>query len=371
MSAGLPVRVKRRLPSRAERRFTFAVKVLATFALAVYLLQAALGFFGAIRTTGLLVVAAVFLAYLVYPLLRLLRSRMPLVAALLLVYLVVGVAVATAAAWIVPALARDVEGFARSLPAIVDRLHDELLSPSIPLVQRVPLEDRTYLANLPSQFGALAKTYGLDTLQKGLAVLLSAFSVIGALVIVPVLAAYLMLEAETIREHVLGFVPQRLHARADALLVDLGGAIGGFIRGQLIDGAIVGVTIFAMLLVLHVPYSLLIGVSAGILNFIPYAGAIVGFIPSVLLALAYNGPGNAGIVAAMFVVIQQIDGHFVAPRVLRDSVGLSPVYIILAILTGTELFGLPGTLLAVPVAAMLRVLREHLLPTSPVTKAAE
>jgi predicted PurR-regulated permease PerM len=85
-------------------------------------------------------------------------------------------------------------------------------------------------------------------------------------------------------------------------------------------------------------------------------------VPSVILALAYNGPGNALLVALLFAVIQQIDGNFVAPKVLKDNVGLSPLYIILAILIGSELFGLAGTFLAVPVAAMLRVLREQLLP---------
>lgn len=89
---------------------------------------------------------------------------------------------------------------------------------------------------------------------------------------------------------------------------------------------------------------------------------MIGFIPSVLLALAYNGPVSALIVAGLFAVIQQIDGNFVAPRVLKDNVGLSPLYIILAILIGSEMFGLIGTFLAVPIAAMLRVLREVLLP---------
>ena len=80
------------------------------------------------------------------------------------------------------------------------------------------------------------------------------------------------------------------------------------------------------------------------------------------IALLVNGPTNALIVAGLFAVIQQIDGNLVAPRVLKDNVGLSPLYIILAILVGSELFGLAGTFLSVPVAAMLRVLREHLIP---------
>ncbi len=83
------------------------------------------------------------------------------------------------------------------------------------------------------------------------------------------------------------------------MLDDLDQVVGGFIRGQLIDGAIVGAMIIVMLFVFHVPYALLIGLSAGLLNFIPYAGAVIGFVPSVILALAYNGPGNALIVVAI------------------------------------------------------------------------
>jgi len=65
-----------------------------------------------------------------------------------------------------------------------------------------------------------------------------------------------------------------------------------------------------------------------VLNSFPYAGRVIGFVPSVILALAYNGPGNALLVAVLFAVIQQIDGNFVAPRVLKENVGLSPLYII-------------------------------------------
>jgi predicted PurR-regulated permease PerM len=117
-----------------------------------------------------------------------------------------------------------------------------------------------------------------------------------------------------------------------------------------------------MLAFMHVPYALLIGVVSGALNFIPYAGALIAFVPAVLLAFTYHGLTNALIVAVLIFVIHQIDGNFVAPRVLKENVGLSPFWIVIAILTGSELFGLPGTFLAVPVAAMIRVLREQLLP---------
>jgi predicted PurR-regulated permease PerM len=363
-------RLRRRLPSRSERRVTFALKVLATIGISLYLLTGVLNFFTSVRATGLLVVGALFLAYLIYPIVRRLNAHMPLVVSILVVYAFIGLVVAFAMTLVAPALGSDINGFTKSLPHLIAQFQQELIAPHNPLLARIPIEDRMYLANLPSQFNALVQQYGADTLSKTLPVLLSAVSVIAAFVVVPVLAAYMLLDANNVRRQFLGLFPPKRHPKIEAIIDGIDTVIGGFIRGQLIDGAIVGIMIFVMLTALHVPYALLIGIAAGVLNFIPYAGAVIGFIPSVLLALAYNGPINALIVAGLFAVIQQIDGNFVAPRVLKENVGLSPLYIILAILIGSEMFGLIGTFLAVPIAAMLRVLREQLLPR-PVSVAEE
>jgi predicted PurR-regulated permease PerM len=355
-------RLRRRLPSRNERRVTFALKVLATIALALYLLTGVLNFFGSIRATGLLIVGALFLAYLIYPLVRRLNERVPVIWSIVIVYAFIALIGAFVVTLIAPQITSDLSGFMRTLPSLMTRFQQELITPSNGFVARIPVDDRLYLANLPSQFNALAQQYGAGTIQRTLPVLLSAVSVIAAVVIVPILAAYMLLDASNVRRQLLGLFPVQRHAKVESIIDGLDGVIGGFIRGQLIDGAIVGAMIFVMLMATHVPYALLIGVAAGLLNFIPYAGAVIGFVPSVLLALAYNGPGNALLVALLFAVIQQIDGNFVAPRVLKDNVGLSPLYIILSILIGSEMFGLIGTFLAVPIAAMLRVLREELLP---------
>jgi predicted PurR-regulated permease PerM len=355
-------RLRRRLPTRAERRVTFGLKVLALIAVAIYLLMQVLNFFGSIRTTGLLVVGALFLAYLIYPLVRRLNVHMPVIGSIVVVYAFIALIGTFAVTLVAPQVGRDLNSFVHSFPALMTQFQQELISPSNSFIARIPLDDRMYLANLPTQFDALAQQYGLNTLQKSLPVLLSAASLGAALVIIPILAAYMLIDASNVRRQLLGLFPAKRRAKVHTIIDELDGVIGGFIRGQLIDGAIVGVMIFVMLMATHVPYALLIGIAAGLLNFIPYAGAVIGFVPSVILALAYNGPGNALLVALLFAVIQQIDGNFVAPKVLKENVGLSPLYIILAILMGSELFGLIGTFLAVPIAAMLRVLREQLLP---------
>jgi predicted PurR-regulated permease PerM len=359
----------RRPVSRGERRVTYALKVLLVVAVSIYLIVGLLQFFAAIRATGLLIVGAVLFAYLIYPVVRRLNERLPLIWSILIVYTFIAIVGAVVVTVFVPPLVDESQKFYADIPALAARAQHELLEPSNPWVAKIPRDSRVYLANLPAQFGSIVRTYGFDAAQKTLTFLVSAVSIVATIVIVPVLAAYFLLEASAVKRNILGLVPPTQRSKAEAIIDDLDGVVGGFIRGQLIDGAIVGSMIGVMLAILHVPYALLIGVAAGVLNFIPYAGAVVGFVPAFLLALFTNGPTNALIVAACFVVIQQVDGNFVAPRVLRGAVGLSPLYIILAILVGTELFGLAGTFLAVPLAAMLRVLREHLIPAA-VSKSA-
>jgi predicted PurR-regulated permease PerM len=352
----------RRPITRGERRVTYALKTLVVIALAIYLLVGTLNFFAAIRTTGLLVVGSIFFAYLIYPLVRRLNERISLIWSILLVYVIIALFLVFTVLLVVPPLIDQSQKLVHEFPAFVAKAQDELANPTNSLLLRIPVASRNYLASLPGQLGTIVQTYGIDAAQKTFTIVLSAVSVLATLIIVPVLSAYMLIDAGNVQRNVLGLFPPKHRAKAEAILGDLDKVVGGFVRGQLIDGAIVGAMIGVMLAIMHVPYALLIGVAAAILNFIPYAGAVVGFVPSVVIALLVNGPTNALIVAGLFAVIQQIDGNLVAPRVLKDNVGLSPLYIILAILIGSELFGLAGTFLSVPAAAMLRVLREHLIP---------
>ena len=107
---------------------------------------------------------------------------------------------------------------------------------------------------------------------------------------------------------------------------------------------------------------MLIGVAAGLFDIIPYVGSLVGFVPAVVIALVNDGWQHALIVALVFVVIFQLEGHFIAPKIVSDSVGLSPLMVIVAILIGGELLGIAGMFVAVPIAGALRVILLHALP---------
>jgi len=352
----------RRPMSRAERRVTFWLKTLALVAVTIYLMVGVLNFLGGVKATAILFVMALFFAYLVYPLVRRLNDRLPLVWAILLVYILIAILGAAILQLLIPPLISDIQGAVKTVPGLVGNLVKVLQDPNNPIMHRIPPDERAYLSTVPQQIGGFLQTNALDTASKTINVLLSTVSVLATLIVVPVLAAYMLLDAENIKEGFLGLVPAKNRPKADAIIADLDKVVGGFIRGQLIDGSILGAMLTIMLSFTHVPYALLIGVVSGALNFIPYAGALIAFVPAVILAFTTGGWPHALLVAILIFVIHQIDGNFVAPRVLKENVGLSPFWIVIAILGGSEMFGLIGTFLAVPVAAMIRVLREHLLP---------
>ena len=350
---------------QAEDRITPALKLVALIALCLAIAALVVRVLGALGSAGVVMLAGILIAYLIAPVVQLFRRRMPLVWAVLLTYLLIGIGIAFAFFVVIPPLISQAQSLIASLPATIATIHRELTNPHNPLVEKLPPNLLHYLDTLPAQLNSLAAKYGLGVLQGTLGAFFSIFSLFLSLIIVPIFSAYLFFDATELKRNFLGMIPQKARPKTLAVLADLNTTIGAFVRGQALDGLILGTLITIALSIMHVPYALLIGVAAGILNLIPYVGAIVGFIPAVLLALIFNGWQNALIVAILFGVIQQIDGNFILPRVMKTSVQLSPLVIVASILIFSAFFGIIGTFLAVPVAAMLRVFMLHFAPAPP------
>ena len=127
---------------------------------------------------------------------------------------------------------------------------------------------------------------------------------------------------------------------------------GGFIIGKIIDSLIIGILCFLGLSVLHMPYTLLVSVIVGATNVIPFFGPYIGAIPSAIL-ITLNDP-KMGIYFVIFVIIlQQIDGNIIGPKILGDYTGLSVFWVMFAILVGGGIFGVPGMILGVPTFAVI------------------
>ncbi len=128
-----------------------------------------------------------------------------------------------------------------------------------------------------------------------------------------------------------------------------------FIIGKSIDSLIIGVICFIGLVVMDVKYALIISLIIGITNMIPYFGPYIGAVPSVIIAF-FTSPIKALWVLIFIIVLQQFDGMVLGPKILGESTGLSPVWIIFAITIGGGFFGIAGMFLGVPVVAVIRVI---------------
>lgn len=342
--------------SPTEWRITYALKIVGLIVLLSLVFLKILEFVGHVRTVAVIFIGAIFFAYIVYPLVKRLNERLPLWAALLVTYLFIALLLGSAIAFVIPALTENTKQLVTDTPALVRTARTELAHPTNPIVGRLPRKTRSNLYNLPGQLGALLQKYGARTAEGFLKIVVSTITILALFIIIPVFAAYLLIDAENLKRLLLGNLPERARPKTLTIIADLDKVIGGFIRGQLIVAAIVGALITVMLLLLHVKYAILIGVIAGILEIIPYIGAFAGAIPAILIALFTNGWQNALLVALGFVVINQLEGHVIAPNIVSGTVGLSPFVVLLALLTGAELLGIPGMLIAVPVAGIIRVL---------------
>ena len=127
---------------------------------------------------------------------------------------------------------------------------------------------------------------------------------------------------------------------------------GKFISGQILDSALIGVLIFIVLSIFKMPYVLFLSVLMGCTNVIPFFGPFIGAIPSAIIVL-FAAPSQFLWFIVIILVIQQIDGNLVGPKILGDSIGISPFWIIFSILTFGKLFGFVGMVVAVPLFAVI------------------
>ncbi len=174
----------------------------------------------------------------------------------------------------------------------------------------------------------------------------------------PVIAIYLLTDWKGLGGHFFRVIPQRWRMEWRRLWQDINHVIHQFVRGDIVIAVIVGILVGIGVKLVGMEYALLIGLICGVFDLIPYFGPIIGAVPAVLLALT-KSPVMAFKVALVIFVVQQLEGNVISPKLMGESVGLHPLWVIFALLAGGELAGFWGMLLAVPVAAMIRVVLNH------------
>jgi predicted PurR-regulated permease PerM len=269
------------------------------------------------------------------------------------VYLGLLVVLGAAGSVLVTPVVTETREFIERAPA----LYEELQLLALQYQARYPwLPDvAAIIDRLPQEAGRITEYAGAAT-----GVAFRVFGVLVSAITVLILSVYMVLEGPAMKAGALRFFPPSSHVLLEAILRGVGLKFGGWLRGQLLLGLIIGAAAGVGTGMLGLPYPLLLGLAAGITELIPMVGPVLGAIPAMLVALF--GPWwRLVAVVALYTLIQQAENHFVVPRVMKISVGLSPLLTIIAIMVGAKLMGIVGALLAVPVAAALQVIAGEVL----------
>lgn len=241
-----------------------------------------------------------------------------------------------------PPLIVQLQELSRTLPIYIDRI-----LPSISNVRELINMSQQGLTDIAQQLSTLTSSIFTATL--------GFFSGLIALVTIIVLSFYLLLEEHGTKKFVLDYLPLENREQVVLIAQKIGRKMGGWLRGQLLLGLIIGIIDGIGLSLLGVDYALTLGVWAGATEIIPYVGPILGAIPGVILAFS-KSPLLGVLALAFYVIVQQIEGNVLVPKVMQKTVGLSPVIIIIALLIGAKLDGLLGIVLSIPAAAAIGVL---------------
>ncbi|MBS3957744.1 MAG: AI-2E family transporter [Clostridiales bacterium] len=276
-----------------------------------------------------------------------------------LCYLVLLSSIVLAGVFIVPPLITEVKSFSQAFPSYYDNAY------------RLWLQiEREYIAiDLPAWVSDVAMASResvvswITDVSRGLArgVVAVGGQIVGFLVnafLALALAFFVLRDLPTLKSELLSLSGPGRRQESLKLAGDVTGVLEGYIRGQLMIATIVGVATGVGLAILGVPYALVIGLIAGVANLVPYLGPIVGGSIAAISA-AFIGWNTVVFTLIWIVALQQLESTFLQPKIMSHHVHMHPVLVILSLLVGATLFGLVGMILAVPIAAVGKVLFVH------------
>lgn len=273
--------------------------------------------------------------------------KLPYWAALTVVVLVLFGAVGALAFYTGPDLADQASQLREKLGQQAGQLHETLSRSSW---------GRFVLNQLPASLGGEKQEGGGGSgVPAGLAGSVagffeSVFGALGTLLVILIAGLYFAASPGLYADGMMRLLPREHRGFGRRLLGTAGDALWHWIAGQAVDMLVVGILSYAGLALLGVPLALVLGVLAGVMNFVPYIGAIIGFIPAIVIALS-QGPDHALYVVGLYAVIQGFEGNVLAPLIQRRAAHLAPALTILSQTAVGALFGLAGLMLATPLAA--------------------
>lgn len=300
------------------------------------LLAAGLFLLWQLQFVFIIVLIAFMLTVILLPFVRILhKARIPAVFAVLLPVLALLGLVALLGFYVAPAVREQFAQFAQQMP----RYLEQLPLPGDFDMEAVRAWTASQLANL--NFGQIAVSIGA-----------ALFKFVFGVITIFVIVVYWLSDYGKIKRTLLSYLPAKQRERGQDIWNRIENKLGKWFLGQIMVSTIVGLMTWIAAMLLGLPYAAVLGVLAAILEIVPTVGPIVAAIPAIMLG-ATESVEKALIVTVVYIIIQQIESHFVTPMLMGRRVRLHPIVIILAFLVGSVTWGVLGALLSVPVAIMI------------------
>lgn len=307
------------------------------------------------RTLTVFLIAS-FIAFGAYPLTSRLETRMPRAAAIAIVYLGLLGALVVLLLLVIPITFAQIQSLLQNSP--------DYVVASQQLVVKFEQVVRTRLGP-HVQFPSLADMQILvgQRVAGGLSFAIAsagsiALQTIGALFIgisSLILSIFFLARGRGVLGSLLVFVPPTRRDSVQVLFIEIASIFGHFVAGQALLSAIVGVAVWIVLALSHFQFALLVAVVCGLAYSVPFVGMLVAQVLAALLALP-QGAGMVLWVSVAIFIIARIGDNVLVPKIMSESIGVSPIGVMFAVFAGGELFGLPGLLLGIPAAALVKVL---------------
>ena len=318
-----------------------------------------------------MIILAVFLAYLINPLIRMIRrpfesprmaAFMPRPLSIALSFLIVIGVLALGVTLLAPSVAEQAKEFATNVPTYTTSIQTTLNDFNRRLDRMRVSESIQADINLRiNQFLTGTGTYITEVIGAGA---LSLITYVPWLILVPILAFFFLKDAQLFRVALLRMVPVgNWRTRVESVMSDVNETLAAYARAQLLSCLLIGVICTIGFYLLGNNYALLLGVLAGILEFIPLIGPLTIGILATLVGGLESGL-QAFWTAVFLIVLRVAQDYFFYPRIIREGIHLHPLAVILSVLAGEQVAGIAGVFLAIPIVALVTVIYKHVLEHS-------
>jgi predicted PurR-regulated permease PerM len=331
-----------------RRRATIAVVVLM-------LALAGLWLIGHIPRTLTVFTIAAFIAFGVHPIVASLERRIPRSAAIAIVYFGLLATIVVLILLVLPALLGQISILGRNVPTYIAVVQDWIDALQTMLRQRLGHEFLPAgYSDLKTLFAEKLTTWLSTSLASLTAILVDTFTAAFIGVSALVLSAFFVVRGEHVADSFYELLPKRRRVAARALADELAEMFSAYVSGQVALCAITGSLIYAISAFMGFKFALLLGILSGIAYAIPFVGQVFAHALAILLAAPQGGYMVLWVNLVVFGVARVSD-NLLVPKIMSESVGVSPIVVMFAVFAGGELFGLPGLLLGIPAAALAKI----------------